>query len=84
MVATSSFQMETLNGGHIEEAGELSRVPAAMLHRTSAPVTARINLPVGSATPPLEKKHFCAKFFVRPLAAAAGATTKSQEMQRFV
>jgi hypothetical protein len=27
MVATSSFMMKSLNEGHIEDAGELSRVP---------------------------------------------------------
>jgi hypothetical protein len=36
MVATSSFQMKTLNEAHIEQAGEFSRVPAAMLRRTTA------------------------------------------------
>jgi hypothetical protein len=31
MVVTSSFQMKTLNEGHIEEASELSRLAAALL-----------------------------------------------------
>jgi hypothetical protein len=40
MVATSSFEMKTLVEGHIEEATELSRAPAAMLRRTSVQDTA--------------------------------------------
>jgi hypothetical protein len=35
MVATSSLKMKTLNEGHIERTGELSRECFAMLRRTS-------------------------------------------------
>jgi hypothetical protein len=61
--------MKTLNEGHIEQLNELSRVPVAMLRRTSASQNGPDLVLVGRVTP-LEKTIFCAKFFSRSLAAS--------------
>jgi hypothetical protein len=74
MVVTSSFQ-RTLNEGHIEEASGLSRLAAALLRCRNTLMDNGSTYQAQGARHPLEKNYFCAKFLMRPLAAAAGATT---------